>query len=172
MMATKLPSCPQLVAVDTVMVRTIKLVDSPFTPGEVIDQFTTANADAGAIVTMLGKVRAMANGERVKTLHIDHYSDVTEAGIKAAVETAKNRWSLNGVTVMHRIGEIAPGETIVLVATAAVHRREAFEACDYLMDYLKSGAYFWKKEITDKTERWIEPRQQDYDDAARWREKE
>ena len=166
-MAMRLLSSPRSVAVEM-----IKLLDSAFTQGDLIDQFTAENPQAGAIVTMSGKVRATANGEAVKTLRIDHYPGVTSEQITIETDKAKTRFSLTGALVIHRVGDILPGETIVLVATAAIHRREAFEGCDYLMDYLKSQAYFWKKETTDKNARWIEPHARDYNDAARWRDKQ
>jgi molybdopterin synthase catalytic subunit len=93
----------------------------------------------------------------VQTLHLQAYSPMTENGIRDAVDDAQQRWSLSAVQVIHRIGDMAPGDPIVFVATAASHRRAAFEAADFLMDYLKTEAIFWKKEITASESRWIEP---------------
>ena len=95
-------------------------------------------------------------------------SPMTERGIEKAMTEAEARWPLMAIKVIHRTGEMAPGEAIVFVATASAHRRAAFEAADFLMDYLKTEAVFWKKEATPEGEHWIEPRSQDYEDRARW----
>ena len=97
---------------------------------------------------------------------------MTAHGVEAAVEQARSRWPLEALTVHHRTGEIRTGETIVFVATASRHRRAAFEAADFLMDYLKTEAVFWKKEITEAGDVWIEPREQDYQDNQRWQQSE
>ena len=96
------------------------------------------------------------------------YSPLTENGIKAAVKAAETRWDLENVLVAHRTGDMFPGDTIVFVAAASKHRRAAFEAADFLMDYLKTEAVFWKKEITENGQAWIEPRAEDYIDKNRW----
>lgn len=129
--------------------------------------FRKENPRAGAIVTFLGQVRD--ENETVTTLRLDHYPGFTERSINTIAKSAAKRWELNAVKVCHRVGELSPGEVIVFVATAAAHRRNAFEAADYLMDYLKSEAPFWKQEITSSGTRWIEPREQDIKDKARWR---
>ena len=94
---------------------------------------------------------------------------MTENGIAAALSAARERWPLTHVQVVHRVGDMAPKETIVFVATASKHRRAAFEAADFLMDYLKTEAVFWKRESTPDQTTWIEPREEDYSDASRWR---
>lgn len=129
--------------------------------------FRNKNSRAGAIVTFLGQVRD--ENETVTALKLDHYPGFTEQSINTIAQNAINRWELNAIKICHRVGELSPGETIVFVATAAAHRRAAFEAADYLMDYLKSEAPFWKQEITASGSRWIEPREQDIKDKARWR---
>ena len=105
-------------------------------------------------------------------LFLQSYSPMTENGIETAVGQALNRWPLEALAVQHRTGEIRTGETIVFVATASKHRRAAFEAADFLMDYLKTEAVFWKKEITEAGDFWIEPREQDYQDNQRWQQSE
>lgn len=139
-------------------------IDAP----ETLKQFETKASGAGGIVSFTGNVRPAAKLGPVKSLFLQSYSPLTENGIKSALETAQARWPLMGVRIVHRIGEMAPGETIVFVATASAHRRAAFEAADFLMDYLKTEAVFWKKEITETDEAWIEPRDEDYSDANRW----
>ena len=126
----------------------------------------------GGVVTFSGLVRPHASGGAVQSLFLQSYTPMTENGIRAAMDTAKSRWSLDACTVVHREGEMVPGDTIVFVATASKHRRAAFEAADFLMDYLKTKAVFWKKETTEAGATWIEPRAEDYDDASRWTKQE
>ena len=110
---------------------------------------------------------ARAEGGETRILELEAYPGFTEAQIGAIAETARTRFDLQDLMIVHRIGQIAPGEPVVFVATAASHRRAAFEACDYLMDYLKSRAPFWKKEHGPEGARWVEPRPQDHEDIAR-----
>ena len=142
--------------------------DAPIDASALLQAFETSAAGAGGIVTFSGQVRPEAVNGSVKSLFLQAYSPMTETGISAAIDDAKSRWPLTHVQVAHRVGEILPGETIVFVATASTHRRAAFEAADFLMDYLKTEAVFWKKESTDQTDSWIEPRADDYADAERW----
>lgn len=130
--------------------------------------FETAATGTGGIVSFSGLVRPQAAAGRVETLFLQAYSPMTENGIRDAIDQAQSRWPVSQVTVIHRVGEMQPGDTIVFVATASAHRRAAFEAADFLMDYLKTKAVFWKRETTDHGEAWIEPRDQDYADADRW----
>ncbi|PHQ68044.1 MAG: molybdenum cofactor biosynthesis protein MoaE [Robiginitomaculum sp.] len=148
------------------MPENIGIYDTPFDPTAKLAAFTQANSDAGAITSFLGQVRNEAGS--VSELYLESYPGVTEAGITKAVEKAKTRWSLTGVMVIHRTGAMSIGEPIVLVATAAKHRRAAFESCDYLMDYLKTEAVFWKRQKGADGTQWIEPRDEDYKDNKRW----
>lgn len=134
--------------------------------------FEAEAQQAGGIVTFSGQVRDVAASGHVASLFLQAYSPMTENGIEAAIADAKTRWEIEQTRIIHRTGEMQPGDTIVFVATAAKHRRAAFEAADFLMDYLKTEAVFWKKEDTDTGTRWIEPRAQDYSDAERWTKKE
>lgn len=146
----------------------IRLTGEPLDAAEQLKAFEKAIGDAGAIVSFTGLVREQSAEGAVKTLHLQAYSPMTENGIEAAVETANARWPLTGVHVIHRIGDMAPGDAIVFVATASAHRRAAFEAADFLMDYLKTEAVFWKRETALSGAKWIEPRAEDYEDKARW----
>jgi len=150
----------------------IRITDQPFQIAQAVAEFEKQAAGAGAIVTFSGLVRPQAAGEDVTTLHLQAYTPMTENGMRKAVEDAREKWPLTAVHVIHRIGDMAPGEPIVFVATASPHRRAAFEAADYLMDYLKTDAVFWKKEVTAAETRWIEPRAEDYLDRSRWTQKE
>lgn len=140
----------------------------PFNPPAALSRFERDAAGSGAIVSFSGYVRPVVAGGPVKQLHLEAYPPMTQIGIAEAVRSASLRWSLIGAHVIHRVGDILPGEAIVFVATAAAHRRAAFEAADCLMDYLKTEAFFWKKEVTPTGASWIEPRDQDYIDQNRW----
>ena len=133
--------------------------------GEALAAFNAAQEQAGGIVSFLGKVRP--DGD-VQALELSHYEPLTLPEMQALAERAHQRFALDGALVWHRVGVMVPGEAIVLVATAARHRRDAFEAADYLMDHLKSAAWFWKREKRHGQWCWIEPRAQDHGDLARW----
>lgn len=122
--------------------------------------------DVGAIVTFTGVVRDIAGD--LEALELEHYPAMTQAAIHAFCGTAAERWGLSGVTVIHRIGRLPVGADIMMVATASAHRRAAFEAADFLMDYLKSRAPFWKKEHRSTGAHWVAAREQDESDLARW----
>lgn len=144
----------------------IALTDQPFEPGELLSAFAAGRSETGAVATFTGLARAERGA--TSTLELEAYPGFTEAAIGEIAHEAVARFSLDDVQIVHRVGKIAPGEAIVFVATAAPHRRAAFEACDFLMDYLKSRAPFWKKETGPDGSRWIEPRDQDHADIARW----
>ncbi|MEO8113548.1 MAG: molybdenum cofactor biosynthesis protein MoaE [Phenylobacterium sp.] len=144
----------------------IRLTFEAFDPGALLTEFCSGRAEVGAVATFTGLARAEAGNTQV--LELEAYPGFTEAEIDKVAGRAQVRFSLQDVLILHRVGKIAPGEPIVFVATAATHRREAFEACDFLMDYLKSKAPFWKKEHGPDGARWIEPAPQDHADLARW----
>jgi len=123
-------------------------------------------SSAGAVTSFTGVMRDESGAAAALTL--EHYPGYTEAEIQKIADRATDRFSLLGLVVHHRIGRMVPGEVIVFVAAASAHRREAFEACDYVMDYLKSAAPLWKKEEGPKGERWIEPTERDQSDRQRW----
>ena len=145
---------------------TVRLQTASFRPGELLDAFAADRSETGAIVSFTGLMRA-ERGEAVR-LRLDAYPGFTEAEIARAEAAAAARFGLQDSLIVHRHGDVAPGEPIVFVATAAAHRRAAFEAADHLMDYLKSRAPFWKKTAGPTGERWVEPTVQDHGDAARW----
>lgn len=146
----------------------LRLTDQPFDAGSELRAFEAQAEGAGAVVSFTGLVRDAAASGDVTSLFLQAYSPLTERGIENAMADAETRWPLTALKVIHRTGDMKPGEAIVFVATASAHRRAAFEAADFLMDYLKTEAVFWKKEITTAGERWIEPRAEDYQDRARW----
>ena len=124
--------------------------------------------DVGALASFVGCVRGGASEQGVRALTLEHYPGMTERAIEAMIDEANRRHRLLGVRVIHRVGRLAPGARIVLVAVASSHRRDAFEACEFLMDYLKTHAPFWKKETTPGGERWVDARVADDEALARW----
>jgi molybdopterin synthase catalytic subunit len=144
----------------------IRLSPTPFDPQAALGAFSAGRTEVGAIVSFLGLARGETLGAAI--LELEAYEGFTEAAIAGVVERARSRFSLLDATVIHRVGKIAVGDPIVLVLTAAAHRREAFEGCDLLMDYLKSEAPFWKRELGPDGPRWIEPTPRDLSDLARW----
>lgn len=145
---------------------TVRLQTQPFDPGALLTGFAAGRRETGAVVSFTGLMRS--DGGEAEVLHLDAYPGFTEAEIGRARAAATGRFGLQDSLIVHRWGAIRPGEPIVFVATAAAHRRAAFEAADQLMDYLKSRAPFWKRSGGPGGERWIEPTRRDYDDAARW----
>lgn len=150
------------------MLRRVTIAAAPFDPEADIAAFRKTLIDSGAIVTFTGQVRPSSSDGSVTTLSLQHYPGMTERGIEAMLDQVAERWPLEAVLVIHRVGDMRPHDPIVLVATASAHRRAAFEAADFLMDYLKSRALFWKSETSASGKLWIEPRDEDYADAARW----
>ena len=144
----------------------IRLVSQPFDPGEALAEFCRGRSETGAVASFTGLARAEAG--QTTLLELEAYPGFTEKEIARHEATARERFGLQDTLILHRTGAIPPGEAIVFVATAAAHRRAAFEACDFLMDYLKSRAPFWKKETGPDGARWIEPTDRDRDDLARW----
>jgi len=125
-------------------------------------------SDIGAIASFVGLARDMNDGSGVAAMTLEHYPGMTEKALAALVEEAQSRWTLLDVTLIHRVGRLLPGDPIVLVAVAGSHRGEAFAACEFIMDYLKTRAPFWKKEETPEGERWVEARASDDAAAMRW----
>ena len=144
----------------------IQLTDQPFDPGALLTAFSLGRTETGAVATFTGIARAEAGSTAI--LELEAYPGFTEAEISRIADQARERFGLHDLSILHRVGRIAPGDAIVFVATAASHRRAAFEACDFLMDYLKSKAPFWKKEHGPDGARWIEPTTQDLADRDRW----
>lgn len=125
--------------------------------------------DSGAIVTFVGKVRDFNQGEEVKGLALEHYPGMTEKALADIVAQARGRWPLQECTLIHRIGELRLGDQIVLVGVSSAHRDAAFDACHFIMDFLKTRAPFWKKELTaEGVQRWVEAKESDNDAASRW----
>ena len=147
---------------------TVRIQDADFDIGREISALTKARTDIGAVVSFSGICRGSEDGERIAALTLEHYPGMAEAEIMRHAETAMSRWPLTGLTVIHRVGRITPGENIVLVLTASAHRQAAFQAAEFLMDYLKANAPFWKREEKPAGTRWVDAHSQDDAAAARW----
>ena len=144
----------------------VRLLDQPFIPGTLIGPFTTAHPGLGGVCTFVGEVRAE---QTVELLELSHYEPLTLPGMQDLAEQALERFDLLGLLMVHRVGQMLPGEPIVCVSAASHHRRGAIDAVDYCMDHLKSAAWFWKRELRADGWHWIEPRGEDYADLARWK---
>ena len=125
----------------------------------------------GAVVTFLGTVRDMNDGSKVKGMTLEHYPGMTERALEDIISQAKTRWDIYQALVIHRVGPLLPEDQIVFVAVTSAHRGEAFAACEFMMDYLKTAAPFWKKEDTPEGARWVDSRVTDDAAMARWNKK-
>jgi molybdopterin synthase catalytic subunit len=147
---------------------TIRIQEADFDIGREIAALTQGRTDIGAVVSFSGICRGTESGEAITALTLEHYPGMAEAEIARHADTATSRWPLTGLTVVHRVGRIKPGENIVLVLTASQHRQAAFEAAEFLMDYLKANAPFWKAEEKPAGTSWVDANQRDDAAASRW----
>ncbi len=127
-----------------------------------------ARKDTGAVVSFVGQVRDLNEGQLISQLTLEHYPGMTEKALETIVRQAQNRWNIFDALVIHRVGTLQPSDQIVLVAVSSAHRFEAFKACEFVMDYLKTEAPFWKKETTTTGEHWLEAKDSDEEARARW----
>lgn len=146
----------------------IRVQVAAFQPGAELEALHAANAGIGAVVGFVGYVRDYNDGNAVAAMTLEHYPGMTEKALAGIVEQAKERWPLLGVEIVHRVGHLQPGEPIVFVGTASSHRQAAFDACNFIMDYLKTRAPFWKREDTPEGARWVDGRDSDQAAAQRW----
>jgi molybdopterin synthase catalytic subunit len=147
---------------------TIRIQKADFDVAQEIAALSNGRTDVGAVVSFTGICRGTEGSEPIAALTLEHYPEMAEAEIKRHAEEAIARWPLQGLTIIHRFGRIRPGENIVLVVTASSHRQAAFQAAEFLMDYLKTNAPFWKQEESARGKSWIEARDHDDAAAARW----
>jgi len=148
---------------------TIRVQTKAIDVGAEIAALTAGRTDIGGIGSFIGTVRDTAKGRRITAMTLEHYPGMTEQALSAIAEDAAGRWKLLGCTLIHRVGPMAPGETIVLVLAASAHRQDALEATAFLIDWLKTRAPFWKKEsFADGTQEWVDAREADDLAAARW----
>jgi molybdopterin synthase catalytic subunit len=147
---------------------TVRVQTDRFDPGAELNALHRANAGVGAVVGFVGYVRDFNDGHDVFGMVLEHYPGMTEKALEKIAMEAAQRWPLLRTAIVHRVGALAPGEPIVFVGVASAHRQAAFEACDFIMDYLKTRAPFWKKETTEDGPRWVEGRDSDKAAAERW----
>lgn len=147
----------------------IRVQAATFDPGAEVNALHAANRGIGAVVSFVGYVRDFNDGREVSGMFLEHYPGMTEKALASIAEEAGQRWPLLRVDVLHRVGTLEPGEPIVFVGVASAHRQAAFEACDFVMDYLKTRAPFWKRENTPEGPRWVEGRHSDHQAADRWK---
>lgn len=144
----------------------VRVQSETFDPGAELNAFTAAVDGAGAVVSFTGVVRDVSGG--LTAMEIEHYPGMTQSALAKIVDEATARWDLAGALVIHRYGVLTASENIMMVATASRHRVDAFQAAEFLMDYLKSRAPFWKKELTRQGETWVAARDEDEDALKRW----
>ncbi|SEW39847.1 molybdopterin synthase subunit MoaE [Cognatiyoonia koreensis] len=144
----------------------VRVQADPFDAGAELNRFTASLANAGAVVSFTGIVRDVTDG--LLQMEIEHYPGMTSQAIEAIAQDAQARWALIDLLVIHRFGPLRPEDPIMMVVTASAHRADAFAAADFLMDYLKSRAPFWKKEITKSGESWVAAKDEDEDALSRW----
>ena len=149
----------------------IRVQREDFGPGSELDALTRGRTDIGGVTSFVGLVREMAGGATIAGMTLEHYPGMTEQQLEAIEAEARRRWPLDAVLIIHRFGELKPGDRIVLVATAASHRDAAFDACRFLIDWLKTKAPFWKLEETAAGPRWVDAKDSDDQAAARWTRK-
>ena len=148
---------------------TVRIQTADFDLSTEIAALRSGDLEVGAIVSFVGTVRDMNEGSQVNSMELEHYAGMTEKALADIIVEAKSRWSMHEALVIHRIGKMLPGEQIVLVAVIGQHRGEAFAACEFIMDYLKTAAPFWKKEATPTGEHWVDARSTDDEAMERWR---
>ena len=149
---------------------TVRVQTDDFDIGAEVNRLRADNAKIGAIASFIGLVRDINEGDRVSTMTLEHYPGMTEKALEDIVSRAQSRWDIYDALVVHRVGHLRPLDQIVLVVVTSAHRGEAFAACEFLMDYLKTQAPFWKKEDTDRGARWVDARESDEAAASRWSE--
>lgn len=147
---------------------TVQVQTELFDLGELTRSLHAEDLGVGAVATFVGYVRDLNQGDQVSELFLEHYPGMTERSLQQIIDQAHQRWPLQRVTIVHRVGALKVGEPIVFVGVASEHRQEAFDACNFLMDYLKTRAPFWKREHTPSEERWVEGRESDQLAVNRW----
>ena len=151
---------------------TVRVQREDFDAGVEIVRMRTGNPRIGALAAFVGVARDINDGEAVATLTLEHYPGMTERSLEAICEQARARWNVIDILVVHRVGTLKPTDQIVLVIVSSAHRAEAFAACEFVIDYLKTEAPFWKKEGTSNGARWVEARDSDDEARARWQVKD
>ena len=132
-----------------------------------VELIKSTNSSIGAVVSFIGTVRDLTS-ESLISLTLEHYPGMTEKSLRSIADNARKKWEIESVTIIHRVGTLGIGDQIVLVITSSKHRQAAFDSCNYIMDFLKTDAPFWKKEVSDKEEKWVGKRESDEEQKNRW----
>lgn len=132
-----------------------------------VELIKTTNSSIGAVVSFIGTVRDLTS-ESLVSLTLEHYPGMTEKSLRSIAKKARKKWEIESVTIIHRVGTLGIGDQIVLVITSSKHRQAAFDSCNFIMDFLKTDAPFWKKEVSDKEEKWVGKRESDEEQKKRW----
>jgi molybdopterin synthase catalytic subunit len=146
----------------------VRIQTEDFDLGRELERMRAGNLKIGAVASFVGLVRDVNEATEVRTMTLEHYPGMTEKALAQIIDEARARWDICDALIIHRVGELKPGDQIVLAAVAGAHRGEAFAACEFIMDYLKTRAPFWKKEQTPAGDRWVEARASDEEKASRW----
>jgi len=146
----------------------VRVQTEDFDVARELEGLRAADTRIGAIASFVGLVRDVNEATEVRTMTLEHYPGMTEKALAQIIDQARERWDIYDALIVHRVGELKPGDQIVLAAVVGAHRGEAFAACEFIMDYLKTRAPFWKKEQTPAGERWVEARASDEEKASRW----
>jgi molybdopterin synthase catalytic subunit len=147
----------------------VRVQPADFDVGRELEALTAGRRDVGAVASFVGLVRDANDGQPIRAMALEHYPGMTEKALEEICAQAHSRWDLLDTLVIHRVGPLQPGDRIVLVGVASAHRGEAFAACEFIMDYLKTRAPFWKKEDTPEGGRWVDARDSDDQAAERWK---
>lgn len=149
---------------------TVRVQIDDFDVGAELNAMRLSNPNIGAVVSFIGQVRDLNDGENVTAMNLEHYPSMTEKSLEGILAQAKKRWAIEDALIVHRVGELKPLDQIVLVLVASAHRKDAFAACEFMMDFLKTEAPFWKKEQTPSGERWVEAKDSDDQAKSRWQQ--
>ena len=147
---------------------TVRVQTEDFDVATELNKMRMSSPNIGAVVNFIGQVRDINDEDSIQTLTLEHYPGMTENALQAIESEAKSRWDIVNSLIIHRVGTLKPLDQIVLVAVASGHRGEAFKACEFIMDFLKTKAPFWKKEVTSQGERWVDAKLSDDEAKARW----
>ncbi|WNC67802.1 molybdopterin synthase catalytic subunit MoaE [Thalassotalea nanhaiensis] len=150
------------------IINSIKVQQQDFDFAAEVDTLEADNVTDGAVVTFVGRVRNQNDGCQVEHLYLEHYPGMTENCLEDISQQARKRWQLGNISIIHRYGQLALGEKIVFVGVTSKHRKDAFMAAEFIMDYLKVSAPFWKKELTEQGERWVDAKTNDQKEADKW----
>jgi len=148
----------------------VRVQTEDFDVGAEVNAMRLSESNIGAVVSFVGQVRDFNDGDHVGLMTLEHYPGMTEKSLAGIIEQAQARWSVLDALIIHRVGELKPLDQIVLVLVASAHRKDAFSACEFMMDYLKTEAPFWKKEQTPTGERWVEAKDSDNQSKSRWQQ--